>query len=186
MVDLAHESAHGLADRIRRRELTAATVLEAQLERIEKHNPRLNAVVSADVDAARRAARDADAAQLRGTPLGPLHGVSITLKDGHDVAGVRTTIGSDFYDRTPEADGTVAARLRAAGAIIIGHTNVPPMLAGYTSDNPIFGRTSNPWDLTRTPGGSSGGAAAALAAGLTPLEVGSALQARCGCPPATG
>ena len=183
MGDLAYESARGLADRIRRREITAVAVLEAHLERLEQHNPRLGAVVSADPEAARRAALDADAAQRQGATLGPLHGVPVTLKDGHDVAGMRTTIGSDQFDRTPDTDGTVAARLRAAGAIIVGHTNVPPLLADYTSDNPIFGRTSNPWDLSRTPGGSSGGAAAALAAGLAPLEVGSDLAGSLRVPP---
>jgi amidase len=95
----------------------------------------------------------------------------MTLKDGHDVAGVRTTIGTPDLDWIAEHDGTVAARLRAAGAIILGHTNVAPYLADYQSANEIFGRTANPWDTERTAGGSSGGAAAALAAGLTPLEV---------------
>jgi amidase len=107
----------------------------------------------------------------------------MTVKDGHDVAGLRTTIGSEVFDRTPSDDGTVAARLRAAGAVIVGHTNVPPFLADYTTDNPIFGRTNNPWNLDRTPGGSSGGAAAALAAGLTPVEVGSDLAGSLRLPP---
>ncbi|MER5918165.1 amidase family protein, partial [Streptomyces sp. NPDC001982] len=93
------------------------------------------------------------------------------VTDGHDVAGLRTTIGTELFDRVPERDGTVAARLRAAGAIILGHSNVPPLLAEYRTDNAIFGRTNNPWDANRTPGGSSGGAASALAAGLTPIEV---------------
>lgn len=175
MGDLTYESARALAARIRRRETTAVAALEARLARIDEHNPVLGAVVSADVDAARLAAEEADAAQRRGEALGPLHGVPITLKDGHDVAGLRTTVGSELFDRVPDEDGTVAARLRAAGAIVVGHTNVPALLADYVSDNALFGRTNNPWDLDRSPGGSSGGAAAALATDLTPLEVGSDL-----------
>jgi amidase len=164
-----------LAQRLRRRELTVAEALEAHLTRIEKHNPALNAVVSLDTDRARTLARAADAALGRGEIWGPLHGVPMTLKDAHDVAGLRTTIGMPLFDRVADQDGTVAARLRAAGALIFGHTNVPPFLADYQSANAIFGRTANPWDIERTPGGSSGGAAAALAAGMTPLEVGSDL-----------
>jgi len=164
-----------LADRLRRRDVSATDALDAMTERIGKTDPSLNAVVSADLDQARGAAVAADRALARGEPVGPLHGVPITLKDGHDVAGLRTTAGTRLFDRIPERDGTVAARLRAAGAIIVGHTNVPPFLGDYRTDNAIFGRTNNPWNLDRTPGGSSGGAAAALAAGLTPVEVGSDL-----------
>jgi len=164
-----------LARRLRRRELSAAEALEAHLQRIDEQNPALNAVVSLDAERARERAAAADAALRRGAPLGLLHGVPMTLKDGHDVAGLRTTVGTDLFDRVADEDGTVAARLRAAGAIIVGHTNVPPFLADYQSANPIFGRTGNPWDTDRTAGGSSGGAAAALAAGMTPLEVGSDL-----------
>jgi amidase len=168
-------TAQGLAGRIRRGEISAVEVLEEHLDRIGKHNPELNAVVSLDADAAQRQAEAADAALRRGVEVGPLHGVPMTLKDSLDVAGLRTTVGTAQLDRVPDTDSTVAARLRAAGAIIIGHTNVPPWLADYRCENPIFGRTSNPWNLARTPGGSSGGAAAALAAGLTPLEIGSDL-----------
>jgi amidase len=172
-----------LARRLRRRQLSAAEALEAHLQRIEKHNPALNAVVSLDVDRARELAAAADAALRRGEQLGPLHGVPMTLKDGHDVAGLRTTVGTAQFDRVADEDGTVAARLRAAGAIIVGHTNVPPFLADYQCANPVLGRTSNPWDTERTPGGSSGGAAAALAAGMTPLEVGSDLAGSLRLPP---
>jgi amidase len=104
-----------------------------------------------------------------------LHGVPMTLKDALDIATLRTTVGTHELDRVAAEDGAVAARLRAAGANLIGHTNVPPWLADYQSANPLFGRTNNPWDLARTPGGSSGGAAAAVATGMTPLEFGSDL-----------
>src|SRR6266542_3288840 len=167
--------ARELAARLRAGQVTAVDVLDAHLARVEKHNPALNAVVSLDAERARRQAEAADAALRRGEPLGPLHGVPMTIKDAYDVAGLRTTVGTPILDRVADEDSTVAARLRAAGAIVIGHTNVPPWLADYRSENPIFGRTSNPWDTTRTPGGSSGGAAAAVAAGMTPLEIGSDL-----------
>jgi amidase len=176
-------SARELARRVSERELSSAEVLEAHIDRIERHNPTLNAVVTLDLDRALERARRADASLARGEIWGPLHGVPMTLKDAHDVAGLLTTVGTDVLDRIPSEDGTVAARLRAAGAIIIGHTNVPPWLADYQTANPIFGRTSNPWDHGRTPGGSSGGATAALAAGLTPLEVGSDLAGSCRLPP---
>jgi amidase len=160
-----------LARRIAIRELSAVEVLDAHLARIERRNGELNAVVSLDIAAARRQAEAADVALARGEVRGPLHGVPLTLKDGNDVAGLRTTLGTERFDRVADEDGTVAARLRAAGAIIIGHTNVAPFLADYQSANAIFGRTSNPWNLGRTAGGSSGGAAAAVAAGMTPLEI---------------
>ncbi|HET7560537.1 MAG TPA: amidase family protein, partial [Limnochordia bacterium] len=173
--DLSRQTARALARRIRRGEVTASEALEAHLKRIARWNGALNAVVSLDVERARQKARAADAAQRRGETLGPLHGVPLTLKDGNDVAGLRTSLGSPELDRAASEDGTVAARLQAAGAIIVGHTNVPPMLADFQTANPIFGRTCNPWDLARTAGGSSGGAAAAVAAGMTPLEIGSDL-----------
>jgi amidase len=167
--------AHELARRLRAGQASAVDALDAHLARIEKHNPELNAVVSLDAARARTQAEAADAALRRGETVGPLHGVPMTIKDAYDVAGLRTTVGTPVLDRVPDRDSTVAARLRAAGAIITGHTNVPPWLADYRTENPIFGRTANPWDTTRTPGGSSGGAAAALAAGMTPLEIGSDL-----------
>jgi amidase len=175
MEELCYLAAGELAGRIRRRELSATELLDAQLARIEKLNPALGAVVSLEADRARESAVAADQALAGDAPVGPLHGVPMVLKDGHDVAGLRTTIGTEIFDRISEQDGTVAARLRAAGAIIAGHSNVPPFLADYRTENALFGRTSNPWDPSRTPGGSSGGAAAALAAGLTPIEVGSDL-----------
>lgn len=171
--ELCYLPARVLAHRMCQRDLSAVEVLDAFIRRIEKINPTLNAIVSADFDLARRAATAADRLVVRGESTGPLHGVPMTTKDGHEVAGLRTTIGTERFDHIPERDGTVAARLRAAGAIHLGHSNVPPLLAEYRTENPIFGRTSNPWDLNRTPGGSSGGGTAALAAGLTPIEAGS-------------
>ena len=165
-----------LARRLQRRELSARDAVEAHLSRIAERNGALNAVVSLDPARARAQADAADAALRRGDAVGPLHGVPMTLKDAHDVAGLRTTVGSPLFDRLATEDGAVAARLRAAGAIITAHTNVPAFLGDFAqSVNPIFGRTANPWDTERVPGGSSGGAAAALAAGMTPLEVGSDL-----------
>jgi amidase len=163
--------AYELGRRLIDGELTSVELLEAHLARIEQHNPQLNAVVSLDTKRARKAAERADVALRRGEVRGPLTGVPMTLKDGFDVAGMRTTVGSSVHDRVADADSAVAARLRFSGAIVIGHTNVAPWLADYQTDNEIFGRTVNPWDADRTPGGSSGGAATAVAAGLTPLEI---------------
>ena len=165
----------GLARAIAGRQLSSLEALEAQLARIAQRNSTLGAVVSLDVERARRDARAADAALARGEVRGPLHGVPITLKDGIDVAGLRTTLGTKVFDRIADEDATVAARLRAAGAIVFGHTNVAPFLADYQSANEIFGRTSNPWNPARTAGGSGGGAACAVATGMTPFEVASDL-----------
>ena len=165
-----------LARRLQRRELSSREAVEAHLTRIAERNGTLNAVVSLDPGRARAQADAADAELFRGDGVRPLLGVPMTLKDAHDVAGLRTTVGSPLFDRIATEDGAIAARLRAAGAIITGHTNVPAFLSDFTqSVNPIFGRTANPWNTDRVPGGSSGGAASALAAGMTPLEVGSDL-----------
>jgi len=161
-----------LADLLARREVSAVEVLESHLARIRDRNGTLNAVVSLDDGGALERARASDQCAAN---RGPLHGIPMTLKDAHEVAGLRTTIGTAELDRVASHDGAVASRLRAAGANIIGHTNVPAWLADLQSDNPVFGRTSNPWDQARTPGGSSGGAAAAVATGMTPGEVGSDL-----------
>jgi len=173
--DLCALGAAELALRIAAGRVRAIEVLDAQLARIEERNGALGAVVSLDVDGARRHALEADDALAAGRRIGPLHGVPITLKDGNDVAGLRTTIGTHELDNVPAKDGAVAARLRAAGANIIGHSNVAAWLADHQSANPVFGRTSNPWDPSRTSGGSSGGAAAAVASGMTPFDVGSDL-----------
>jgi amidase len=167
-----------LANEIRAGRVSAREVLSAHLAQIASHNPSLNVVITLDAERASQRAREADDALARGEVWGPLHGVPFTLKDAHATAGVRTTTGfPPLADYIPKEDGAVAARLKAAGGILIGKTNVPVLLADFQTSNPIFGRTNNPWDTARTPGGSSGGAAAALASGMTPFEVGTDLSA---------
>ena len=176
-MDLIFSSTTQLAAAIRAGHLSAAAVLEAHLAQIERHNPALNAVVTLDAERASERARAADAALSRGEVWGPLHGVPFTLKDAHATAGMRTTVGfPPWADHVPREDGTVAARLKGAGGVLIGKTNVPTMLADYQSTNPLFGRTNNPWNLERTAGGSSGGAAAALASGMTMFDIGTDLS----------
>jgi amidase len=176
MNEIVFASACNLAAAISQKRVSAVEVLEAHLARIAEHNPILNAIITLDAEGARQRAQEADAALTRGDLWGPLHGVPFTLKDGHSTAGMRTTAGfPPLADYIPKVDSTVAGRLKAAGAILLGKTNVPPLLSQPQSDNPIFGRTNNPWKLDRTPGGSSGGACAAVAAGLTPLDIGSDL-----------
>jgi amidase len=166
-----------LARALRQREVSAAEVMEAHLERIRRVNPAVNAIVTLDAARALERAHAADVALAAGECWGPLHGVPFTLKDAHATEGVLTTVGApEFANHVPSYDGTVAARLKAAGAILLGKTNVPPMLMSAQTDNPLFGRTNNPWNLGRTAGGSSGGAGAAVAAGLTPFDVGSDLS----------
>ncbi|MEP6619585.1 MAG: amidase family protein [bacterium] len=164
-----------LAAAIRERHVTASDVLEAHLAQIDAHNPAINAIVTMDAHGARQRAREADAALARGEPWGPLHGVPFTLKDAHATAHMRTTTGFPPFDHVPESDGAVASRLKAAGGIIIGKSNVPVMLSDFQTSNPIFGTTNNPWDVKRTPGGSSGGAAAAVASGMVPFDIGTDL-----------
>lgn len=170
MKQLTFASAHELASAIRERRVSATEVCEAYLAQIAKHNPTLNAVVTLDEAGARRRAREADAALDRGEVWGPLHGVPITLKDVWDAAGLRCTVGSgSLANRVATKDAPMMARLKAAGAVLLGKTNCE-----LFPDNP-FGLTNNPWDLARTPGTSSSGAVAALAAGLTALDIGSDL-----------
>jgi Asp-tRNAAsn/Glu-tRNAGln amidotransferase A subunit and related amidases len=176
-VDIIFASATTLAAAIRSRDLSALEALDACLARISEQNPVLNAVITMHADAARERARAADAALARGESWGPLHGVPFTLKDAHSTAGMRTTAGCEALEENiPSEDGTVAARLKHAGGILIGKTNVPPMLDDWQSCNTIFGRTNNPWDVTRTPGGSSGGAAAAVASGMSAFDIGTDLS----------
>lgn len=173
MTDIALWPGRRLAEAIRRRELSSRELLEHFLARVERFNASLNAVVTLDPDGARRAADAADAALARGVPVGPLHGVPMTIKDTYETAGMRTTSGHPEWDHVPERDAEAVRRLRAAGAVIFGKTNTPTRAADWQTFNPIFGTTNNPWDVSRTPGGSSGGAAAALATGMTALELGS-------------
>ena len=170
VTDATPLSATELAAAIAARRVSSTEAVHAYLERIERINPALNAVIHLDPERAFAAAARAD----RRSPDGRLHGVPMTLKDSHRVAGMPTIVGNPDASRLPaHRDGFVASRLRAEGAIVIGKTNVPRDLADFQTDNPVFERTNNPVDLARTAGGSSGGAAAALAAHLTPIEVGS-------------
>ena len=174
---LHFQTATELAGRIRSGQVRAVEVVDAHLRQIERWNPTLQALVSLRQDEARREAEAADQARRDGKPLGPLHGVPITLKDSLRVAGVRSTFGGlPLYARyVPKTDCQVMARLRQAGVIVLGRSNLPLLALNYQCDNPFYKEGKNPWDLTRTPGGSSGGAAAALAAGFAALELGSDL-----------
>lgn len=173
-MESAFESTLSLAGRIRTKQIASREALDGCLERIERRNAALNAVVTLDVERARERAILADDALARGEVWGPLHGVPVTIKDAFSVQGVRTTGGYTAYaEHVPDQDAVAVSRLKAAGAVVFGKTNVPVGSADTQTYNPIFGTTNNPWDLARTPGGSSGGAAAALAAGFTYLELGS-------------
>ena len=166
-------SATDLLAALRTGGITAADLTDRYIRRIERYDGRLNAVVVRDFDRARQQARAADRARARGETK-PLLGLPITLKESINVNGLGTTCGvPEWKGYVSQHDAPVATRTRAAGAVLLGKTNVPPMLADWQSANPVFGRTNNPWDLGRTPGGSSGGSAAAIAAGLSALEVGS-------------
>ncbi|EJL30783.1 amidase, Asp-tRNAAsn/Glu-tRNAGln amidotransferase A subunit [Caulobacter sp. AP07] len=163
-----------IAERIRTGQVTAAAVLEHYLERVARINPILNCIVALDETGARARAAQADAALARGELWGPLHGVPITIKDTFEVVGMPCTAGSPFLkDHRPTQNATPVQRLLDAGAIIFGKTNVPVFAADLATDNPLHGVTGNAWDPSRIAGGSSGGSAVALAAGLTSLELGS-------------
>ncbi|MFI0226709.1 amidase [Streptomyces lydicus] len=171
---LHHLDATDLAARLRRREISAREVVQAHLDRIERVNPAVNAIVTLDAEGALAAAAEADARLVRGAEVPPLHGLPIAFKDTHLTRGMRTTFGSPlFADHVPDEDDVVVDRLQRAGAIRLGKTNVPEFAAGSHTFNRVFGTTRNPYDPTRSAGGSSGGAAAALAAGLQPLADGS-------------
>ena len=178
MLSLPFRSAKDLAAAIRKKKIGALELLDLYIARMDRYNPRLNAIIATDLDGARKRARAADRALARGEVWGPLHGVPMTIKESFDVAGQPTTWG------IPELKGNVAARnallvdrMLAAGVVLFGKTNVPLWLADWQSYNAIYGTTNNPWDVTRVPGGSSGGSAAALAAGLTGIETGSDIGA---------
>ena len=171
--EICYADATELAARIRDRELSPVEVVEAHLARIEEVNPQLNAVVCLADDAVDRARR-AERTVMRGEPLQPLHGVPFTTKDCFDAAGLRTTRGSRlFADRVATIDAPAVQRLQDAGAIHLGHTNMPEFAFWWETGNEIYGRTCNPWNVERTCGDSSGGEAAAIAAGLSPLGLGS-------------
>ena len=166
-------SAVALAAAIRVRQLSPVDAVRAVLDRLDRVNPLVNAVVTIARDQALAAAADAEAAVMRGDELGPLHGVPFTVKDTTDTAGVRTTMGSLLLaDRVPQADAVLVERLKRAGAILVGKTNTPEFACKAITDNLLFGVTRNPWKLDRTSGGSSGGAAAAVAAGIGPIATG--------------
>lgn len=174
MDNLTYASAAALARDIRNKEVSSEEVVNALLHRIEAVNPRLNAVVQVVAEKALAQARAADAALARGTVYGPLHGVPMTIKDNLDTAGVISTGGTTGRATfIPTHDATVVARLRTAGAILLGKTNTPELTLSYETDNLIYGRTNNPYDVSRTCGGSSGGAAAIIAAGGSPFDIGS-------------
>lgn len=174
MTDIATASATELAAAIRRREISSAELLDSYAARIAKLDGPLNSVVTLDLDRARAKAREADDALARGENQGPLHGLPVTVKDSLETAGIRTTCGHQAWsDHVPEADATAVARCVEAGAIVFGKTNTPVLAADVQSYNPIFGVTNNPWNVARTPGGSSGGAAVSTACGFTAFETGS-------------
>jgi amidase len=167
-------SALDLAARIRRKEVSARDVMSAHLERIERINPKVNAIVTLAAERAMSEAARADDLAARGRPIGVLHGLPVAHKDLVETAGIRTTFGSPFYrDNVPTHDEAIVTRIRAAGAITCGKTNTPEFGAGSQTSNIVFGATRNPYDLTRTCGGSSGGAAVALACGMVPIADGS-------------
>jgi amidase len=174
MKEIIAASATAIAKAIRGREVSSQEVINACLARVSEVNPALNAVVQEVADTAREQARAADAALARGEGLGPLHGVPMTIKDTLDTAGVICTAGTLGRSAfVPKDDAVAVARLRAAGAILIGKTNVPELALAPETDNKIYGRTNNPYDLSRSPGGSSGGEASIIASGGSPLGLGS-------------
>ena len=172
--ELCDLSAVELASRIRRKHVSSREVMAAHIARIERVNPKINAIVTLVADRAMAAATKADELQARGGTLGPLHGLPVAHKDLVDTAGIRTTYGSPlFRDNVPTTDALIVARVRAAGAITLGKTNTPEFGAGSNTFNRVFGATHNPYNLVKTVGGSSGGAAAALRCGMVPIADGS-------------
>ncbi len=172
--EIIYASATTLAHAIRTKSLSSEEIVAAHLDRIARINPQLNAIVELDAAAARAQARASDNALARGERCGPLHGVPMTIKDNLDTAGMISTGGTTGRAAfIPARDATVVARLRAAGAILLGKTNTPELTLAFETDNLLHGRTSNPYDLSRTSGGSSGGAAAIIAVGGSPFDIGS-------------
>jgi amidase len=173
MTDLATSPAHRQVAAIANGEISSRELLELYLDRIERLGAPVNAVVTVDASRALEEARAADEARARGASLGPLHGLPMTIKDAIEVGGMRSTGGAvELSEHIPAADAPAVARLRGAGAVVFGKTNVPRWSGDFQTYNTIFGATSNPWALDRTTGGSSGGAAAAVACGFTSFELG--------------
>jgi amidase len=174
MDQVHYKSAAQLAALIRKKKIGCLELLDHFLARVEKYNPQLNAIIWMNADKARKRAKAADAALKKGKRFGPLHGVPMTIKESYQVAGSPTTWGSpSMKDNIPDTTAVSAQRMIDAGVTLFGKTNVPIMLADWQSYNAVYGVTRNPWDLDRTPGGSSGGSSAALAAGLTGIDAGS-------------
>jgi Asp-tRNA(Asn)/Glu-tRNA(Gln) amidotransferase A subunit family amidase len=174
MNDLTFLPAVSMAEQIRKKRISPVELVESHLAQIETLNPRLNAFVQVDAERARRAAHEAEARVMQKKKLGLLHGVPVSIKSSISVAGMRCESGTRLRAGFVAAqDAPLVARLRAAGAIVLGMTNTPELLMAWETDNPLYGRTNNPWDLERTPGGSSGGEAAAIAAGMSAGGVGS-------------
>ncbi len=171
---LTYLSAASMAEHIRHKNLSPVELVDAHLARIEKLNPKLNAFIQIDAEGARQQARTAETAVMRGEALGPLHGVPISIKSSLAVRGLRHEAGTKLRTGVvAEKDAILVERLRAAGGIILGTTNTPELLMAWETDNLLYGRTNNPWDLSRTAGGSSGGEAAAIASGCSAGGVGS-------------
>jgi len=172
--DLNFLPAVAMAEQVRKKKISPIELVDAHLAQIEKLNPRLNAFVHVDADRARRSAQDAQTAVMQKRKLGPLHGVPISIKSSISVAGLRCESGTRLRaGLVPQQDAPLIARLKNAGAIVLGVTNAPEFLMAWETDNLLYGRTNSPWDLQRTPGGSSGGEAAAIAAGMSAGGVGS-------------
>ena len=173
-MDLVFATATQLSQMIRDREVSASEVLAAYTRQIEKYNDKFNAIVTLDLERAEKRAKEADEALARGENWGVLHGVPVTIKDTLETAGIVTTVGyAPLKNYLPQKDATTVARLKAAGAIVIAKTNTPELAGDYQTNNPLFGQTNNPWNIERTVGGSSGGSACAIAAGFSPLDLGS-------------
>jgi amidase len=178
MLSLPFRSAKELVSAIRRKKIGCLELLNLYLSRIDRYNPKINAVIFMKIDEARKRARLADRALAKGALWGPLHGLPITVKESYDAVGMPTTWGVPAHrNYFPKKNALVVDRLLGAGAVLFGKTNVPLYLADWQSFNEIYGTTNNPWDISLIPGGSSGGSAAALAAGLTGLEAGSDIGA---------
>ena len=173
MSDLLARDATAQLAALKAKEVSAVELLKLSLARHEQTHSRLNAVVAADLERALDTAKAMDDLRAKGANLGPLCGLPMTIKDTLDVAGMAASSGVEGLRRRKAEDAAAIAQVRQAGAVIWGKTNVPVMAADWQSFNPLYGATNNPWDPTRVPGGSSGGAAAALAAGVTALEIGS-------------